>query len=755
MTSFIGRERELAEVKRLLGAGRLVTLTGVGGVGKTRLALSAATDARRAFPDGVWLVDLVASETPKSPVRMVAETLGLRNVEDPAGLARRLAGKRMLLVLDNCEHLIDECAVLVGDLLCQTTDVRILATSRQLLRANGEHVLEVPSLPVPESDAASADTVLRYAAVRLFGERASAVVPEFAVCDENAAAVTRLCHRLDGLPLAIEFAALRLRILSVEQIVDRLDQFFRLLRCDSPVVSPRQKSLRGLIDWSYDLCSAEERTLWARLSVFSGACDLETAEQVCDDGILADAVLEAAAGLVEKSILGREPDGSRTRYRLLTALRRYGQDRLVESGEEQAVRRRHREWYRDLAEQAGAEWFGPHQVEWLDRMAGEEAEWVAALESCLDEPGEERTALEMAAALGSHPLSFSSLGDGHRLLQRALAADPSPSTARARTLWADAWLCLRRGDLPAAAPLLEECRDLAERLDDQAQLAGVVHLTGLAAVLKEDFPRACALLRRALAYYRAAGDHGRAWTALLHLATAAVFMGDARATDLCRESEEMCESAGARWSRREAQWITGVDLWRRGDARAATGVIRQALRPPRVPSESLGLAYCVEALSWIAADQDQHEYAAELLGAADSLWRSAGAWLPALGPVARAHTDCETGLKRTLGQDAFAVAHARGARLTLEQAIARARDEEPTASKTAGRAETGVAAALTRREREIAELVARGFSNKDIASALVIAPRTAEGHVGRIMNKMGFTSRTQVAAVWAAQYGIG
>jgi DNA-binding CsgD family transcriptional regulator len=274
-------------------------------------------------------------------------------------------------------------------------------------------------------------------------------------------------------------------------------------------------------------------------------------------------------------------------------------------------------------------------------------------------------------------------------------------------------------------------------------------------VLKEDFPRACALLRRALAYHRAAGDHGRAWTALLHLATAAVFMGDARSTELCREAEEMCESAGARWSRREAQWITGVDLWRRGDARVATGVIRRALRPPRVPAERLGLAYCVEALSWIAADQDRHEYAAELLGAAEALWRSAGAWLPALGPVARAHADCEIRLRRTLGQDAFAAAHARGGRLTLEQAIARARDEEPTASETVDQAETGVAAALTRREREIAELVARGFSNKDIASALVIAPRTAEGHVGRIMSKMGFTSRTQVAAVWAAQYGLG
>ena len=688
LTSFIGRERELAEVKRLLGAGRLVTLTGVGGVGKTRLAVGAATESQRAFPDGVWLVDLVASETPRSPVRLVAETLGLRNVEDPADLARHIAGKRMLLVLDNCEHLIDECAVLAGDLLCLTTDVRILATSRQLLRTNGENVLEVPPLPVPEADEASADTALRYAAVRLFSERASAIVPEFAVCAANAAAVTRLCHRLDGLPLAIEFAALRLRMLSVEQIVDRLDQPFRLLRNDSPVVAPRQKTLRGLIDWSYHLCSAEERTLWARLSVFSGTCDLETAEQVCDDGILTDAMLDATTGLVEKSILGREAHGSRARYRLLTALRRYGYDRLVESGEEQAVRRRHRDWYRNLADRAEAEWFGPHQVEWLEQMAGDGAERAAALEFCLNEPGEERAGLELAATVWSHPLSVSSsLGDGHRWLQRALASDRSPSAARARALWADAWLCLRRGDLAAAVPLLEECRDLAERLGDQAQLAGVVQLTGLAAVLEEDFPRACALLSRALAHYRATGDRGRTWTALLQLATATVFMGDTRSTALCRECEEMCESTRARWSYREAQWVTGLDLWRRGDARAATGVIRQALRPPRVPLDHLGLAHCVEALSWIATDQGRHEYAAELLGAAEALWRSAGASLPGLGPVARAHTDCETGLKRALEPEAFAAAHARGGRFTPEQAIARALDEEPAASETVDRDE--------------------------------------------------------------------
>src|SRR4051812_17686088 len=284
LTSFIGRRRELAEAKRLLSVNRLVTFTGVGGVGKTRLALRTAAELRRTFTDGVWLIDLAPLTAGELLERTVAEALGFKDQSGLNTLPAYLGTKQLLMVLDNCEHLLDECAALAGKLLGMAPELRILATSRQMLHVEGEHVLDVQPLPVPEE--ATADGVAQYEALRLFEERTSAVVPGFAVNAANNVAVKRLWQRLDGIPLAIELAAVQMRALSAEQILDRLDDRFRLLTRGSPAAMPRQQTLRALIDWSYDLCSAEERTLWERLSVFSGGCDLAAAEAVCSgDGI--------------------------------------------------------------------------------------------------------------------------------------------------------------------------------------------------------------------------------------------------------------------------------------------------------------------------------------------------------------------------------------------------------------------------------------------------------------------------------------
>jgi non-specific serine/threonine protein kinase len=749
MTSFIGRRRELAEAKRLLSISRLVTFTGVGGVGKTRLALRTAAELRRTFPDGVWLIDLAPLMAGELLERTVAEALGFKNQSGLSALPEYLGPKQLLMVLDNCEHLLDECAALVGKFLGMAPELRILATSRQMLHVEGEHVLDVEPLPVP--DEVTPDAVAQYEAIRLFEERTSAVVPGFTVNAANNEAVTQLCQRLDGIPLAIELAAVRMRALSAEQILDRLDDRFRLLTRGSPAAMPRQQTLRALIDWSYDLCSAEEQTLWERLSVFSGGCDLAAAEAVCSGDKIADEdVLYGLVALVDKSILLRKEYGNGSRYEMLETLRRYGRRRLVESGAETELRRRHRDWCRDLAAHAEAEWFGAHQMEWLTRLRLEQANVRTALDFCLNEPGEAWAALEIAAAMWSHRLSWSSLTEGHHWLERALTLEPGPSVARAKALWVDAWLVLLRGDPVGAAPLLGECGELAGQLGDEAELASAVQITGFAALLDGDFPRAIDLLEEAVTRHRVVGDLGRSWVALFQLAMATTLQGDARSVAVCQECLEICEREDAHWSISYALWVAGLDRWRRGDPHRATTMIRDAMERKLPYNDHLGIAQCIEVLAWIAADERDDERGAELLGAAQVVWRSIGTSLHGLGHLAGLHDQCDARLRRSLGDDAFTKALSRGSQLTLDDAVSYALNKTPAKGAEGTKTES-VLDVLTRREREIAALVAQGLGNKEIAATLVIAQRTAEGHIERILRKLGFTSRSQIAAVWVAQ----
>jgi predicted ATPase len=369
LTSFVGRRSELADAKRQLGEWRLVTLTGIGGVGKTRLALHLAGLSERAFADGVWLVDLAALRDPGLVAHAVATALGLRddsnNWSAPV-LADYLADRRLLLVIDNCEHLLDSCAVLLDSLLRRAPELRVLATSRQPLGVSGERVLLVQPLavPDPEHPPTSPDALSQYDAVALFVDRAQAAGPSFAVTVENLEAVSKLVQRLDGIPLALELAAARSRLLSPAQIVDRLDDAHGLLRSTTRTSLPHQRSLKALIDWSFDLCTDSERALWARLTVFPKDLDVEAAEEICcGDGLASEAVLDALAGLVDKSVLIAERTGLRVRYRLPQTLREYGRSLLTES-QDLALRRAHRDYYGRLGSLAWEEWFGPRQVQW-------------------------------------------------------------------------------------------------------------------------------------------------------------------------------------------------------------------------------------------------------------------------------------------------------------------------------------------------------------------------------------------------------
>jgi non-specific serine/threonine protein kinase len=757
MTSFVGRRQEMAEARRLLAAGRMVTLTGVGGVGKTRLALRVAAQLAREYPDGAWFVDLAPLAAGELLAETVASTIGCQR-PDLAALAEYLRDKRLLLILDNCEHLLTECAALTGKLLGVAPGLHILATSRQALHVTGERLLEVPPLTLPETAAAEqAEAETGNEAVSLFADRVAAVVPDFAVDAANRDDVIRLCRRLDGIPLAIELAAVRVRALSVGQILDRLNDRFRLLTTGAATLVPRQRTLRALVDWSHDLCSPQERALWERLSVFSGGCDLEAIEQVCaGDGIGADILLDVVAELVDKSILLRREHHGGVRYEMLETLRQYGWQRLTESGRDRELRLRHRDWCRGLAARAEAEWFGEHQMGWLARIRRDQGNVRAALEFCLTEPGEAWGALEIAAAMWSHRLSWSSPSEGHHWLERALRQESAPSAARAKALWVDAWLVLLRGDAAAAEPLLEECRTLADKLGDEAELAGAMHITGFAALLAGDFTRAFGLLEEALARRRAVGHRGHAWVALFQLAMTAVLMDDKRATVLCEEVLDLARAADAEWSVSYGLWVAALDRWRRGESGAALAMIRDAIRLKVRCNDHLGLAQCLEGLAWILADAGQHRRAAHMLGAAEMVWHSIGTSLPGLRHLAGAHDRCVEQLRGRLSDEAYTAAFTRGSEFTFDQAVAYALDETPArGGEDVVRPEPDFTAVLTRREREIAGLVAQGFSNKQIAETLVIAQRTAEGHVENILRKLKFTSRAQIAKAWEEREGGG
>src|SRR5215831_6187422 len=534
VTSFVGRRRELSQARRLLGDARLLTLAGAGGVGKTRLALRLAAEVRRTFPDGVWLADLAPLQGGELVAPTVIAALGLvdHSTRLPVDtLVEYLAGKRLLLVLDNCEHVLDWCAVLAARLLSEAAGLRIVATSRQLLNVEGEQVLEVPPLSVPDSDRLSAGgSLIEYEAVRLFAERAAAVVPGFAITAGNGAAVTRLCQVLDGIPLAIELAAVRLRVLSVEQMLERLDDRYRLLTGGCRTALERHQTLRAAIEWSYDLCSPREQILWARLSVFSGGFDLEAVEQTCaDEDIGREDVFELVTGLIDKSILARQEPGSRMRYRLLETIRQYGQTHLTESGQEKPLRRRHRDYYHDLALRADAAVMSSRQTEWLQRLQLDLPNIRVALDFCLTEPGQAQAGLQIASALQYYWLFYGLLREARQWLTRALKLDPRPTFVRSKALSAAAFIVLLQGDTDAALALRDEGNVLAGQLDDGRALAHATHVCGMAAWAQGDLHDAISLLTEALERARTDGDDPtETFIDQLFLAMTTALLGDSR-----------------------------------------------------------------------------------------------------------------------------------------------------------------------------------------------------------------------------------
>lgn len=734
-------------------------MTGAGGIGKTRLALHVAHLVRRAFCDGAWLVELAPLREPKLLTQAIADRLSIR---DESGhplemvLTGYLADKSLLLVLDNCEHLIDACAELAGRLLCTGPDLRILATSREPLRIRGEQVFDVPPLATPDTPHGLAGGDLRrYEAVALLYERASAAVPGFTAEGHNEAAMAGIAQQLDGLPLAIELAAVRLKALSPAQLLQEFGDVFGALGVAVRGAEPRQRTLRSMIDWSFDLCSPAERALWGRISVFSGSFDLEAVEAVCaTDGGRGEGILDLVTSLIDKSILIREEHPCGVRYRLLDTIRQYGQDRLEESGRLPALRRRHRDYYERLSKQWEAEWYGPRQLAWIDRMRLEQANIRVALEFCLTEPGEAPAGVDIVVCLRTYWHAKGSIREGRRWIEELLTYHPEPSALRVKALLTEAWLALYQNDVTGATQALEEIRALAERFGYQVDPAVMAHVTGLAALMSGDAKGAATLLHEALARYRAADDAAGAMVALFFLTATMIALDDQeQAMALARECISISESLGEVWIRGWVLWTQGIAAWRQGDTRRAARLERDSIRLKQHFNNRMGVGQCIEVLAWTAATEGDARRAARMLGEVEMIWREFSGSLYQF--LARFHREVEAKLRTALGPAAFEEEWSTGVSHTYEDVVASAVGESPAPLIRGPEAESGETglSPLTPREREVAELIAQGMSNRRIAAELVISQRTAEGHVEHIMTKLGFTSRTQIAAWLIRQTG--
>ncbi|BCP14066.1 protein kinase domain-containing protein [Mycobacterium paraintracellulare] len=670
LTSFVGRHRELSEVKKALWSSRLVTLTGIGGVGKTRLALRIASEVRTNFPDGVWLVELSEVRDESMLVDVMTAALGMhdQSAKPPLEvLTDYMCARQLLLVLDNCEQVVDAVSKIVETLLGACPQMRVLATSREALVIGGEIISPLSPLPCP--DTYSEATRLGAGgddAVALFAERAAAAVPGFALTAENMVTITRICSRLDGLPLAIELAAARLRAMSPEQILNRMSDRFVLLTRGSRRAPARQQTLAWSIGWSYDLCTPDEQRLWGQLSIFSGSFELQAAEDVCNDNVSAVDLLNLMSSLVDKSILLRTEEHGVVRLRLLDTLRDYGRERLEQADEYLRLRRRHHDWYRQLARDAEAAWFSATQVQWLDRVQRELRNLREALEFSISEGGQD--GLDFVADLHQFWFLRGPFSEARRWLDRALAAAPKePTTARARALCAACIITSTQGDVSAATTRVAEGRELVRQTADPLVRAAVALGDGFTAITAGQLDHACECLQDAL---DDPNNPTALATALLSLGWAQELRGEsAPALASYEKALELSESHGESMYRMLALLSMGVAKWRYGDGGHAIRLIRHSLDLARVVNDRRTAAYCLETLAWVAGEADRPRAAAVMMGAAGGLAHAVGSRSVPFAHLVVHHDECENRARRALGTDDFDVAYQEGYSMKFNAAI--------------------------------------------------------------------------------------
>jgi non-specific serine/threonine protein kinase len=753
-TGFIGRKSELAMLGALLASSRLVTVTGLGGVGKTRLALRAAAAVGARYQDGAVLAELSALRDPELLPHTVAAALGLPQQDDRQHLEAvtdYLRDRELLLILDTCEHVIDAVALFAEAALSAAPYVTILATSRQPLDVAGESACPLGPLHVPEDDSPVTGEGSSAAgdAVELFAQRAAAATDGFAVTDGNRAEVIRLCRRLDGIPLAIELAAVRLRALDLGELSERLDRRLQVLAdARRGAVPRRHQALRNAIGWSYGLCTSAEQTLWARLSVFAGPFGVAAAEEVCAGGLVSRGqVLGTLISLVDKSVAIKAGDGS---YLMLDTIREYGAERLAATGTADQVRGRLLRRYLRLAQEFDADPL-TDQLARYRALRAEHASIRAALGYGFAVPGQASAAARLVSTLYWYWHISGLIREGKHWVALTLDRFGSPSPERAGALVLHGLALAVQGDTAAGVPECEAGLEMARAVGDAHTYARghLYYCQALLAAGRNE--EAAAAGRAATSLMPAAGDTRTAevlhqYLALLHLLAGEIDQAFDVAT---RGLRRLSADGGERWTTSFLYAVTGLCLILKGESARGSAVLRKCLAARRELGDPMGIAYGLGVLGFAAAGQSRYARAAWLLGAASPLWDQLGsaAFTGAPGLMQLADQAADSARKE-LGEDAYKTLFEAAAKCPLEESLALAlsdTDDLPALPEVPGRA-AAEDMPLTERELEIAALVADGLSNREIAEQLVVSKRTVDTHVTHIFGKLGVTSRVQVAS---------
>ncbi|SEF74808.1 Predicted ATPase [Nonomuraea solani] len=681
LTSLIGRRSELDQVRRACRRSRLVTLTGVGGVGKSRLALRVAAGLRPEFGGGAWLVQLSPLDDGTLLPHAIAEALRLTDQTTRPMvevLAEHLLGKEVLLVLDTCEHLVDACARTVETLLDAVPGLTVLATSRRPLEVRGELVIVVEPLPVPPEGTTA---LAAGDAVDLLAERAAETMPGFDLADHDQEAVARLCRRLEGIPLAIELAAARLRELPVQHLADRLDDRFATLATDPESASetgpPWHQALRTAIGWSHELCEPAERLLWARVSVFAGDFDAGAVRQVCADDLLAEADIgQLLDALADESVLTWLPTGAGERYRMLDTLREYGAGWLRSLGEEDRFKQRHREHYLSLATRGAAGWLGPGQTSWYDRMIGEHDNLRAALEVALAAK-DGLPSLELAGTLAFFWYGCGYAKEGRHYLRQAIDLGTRPGPALVQALWADGLLAATLGDADAVENRATQCERAA--LPGDAYAARCVKtLRASAGVIRGDLLQAMAESESAY-LTRWDGSDLTIANLLALICRAHVFIVEGRideAVDVLEDLRALCDQRGEQHMRSHGDLLRGQAELAGGRLDAAVGFGQEALRTKQRLHDSFGIGLTVDLLALAAGAAGRAVRAARLLGLAERIWSTHGQARANVPAWIAARQACEEQARETLGDNAYHVAYHTGFDSDIDAGIAFALEPE-------------------------------------------------------------------------------